>query len=86
MTLQELMDRNYEQGLEQGRAEGEAFGLEKGRAEGEAFGLEKGRAEGEAFGKEQMRFEMARSMKEDGEDAERIAKYTGIPTDEIKKL
>ena len=62
MTLQELMDRNYEQGLEQGRAEGESFG------------------------KEQMRFEMARSMKEDGEDAERIAKYTGLPTDEIKKL
>ena len=26
MTLQELMDRNYEQGLEQGRAEGEALG------------------------------------------------------------
>ena len=66
MTLQELMDRNYEQGLEKG--------------------LEKGRAEGESFGKEQMRFEMARSMKEDGEDAERIAKYTGIPIDEIKKL
>ena len=62
MTLQELMDRNYEQGLEQGRAEGESFG------------------------KEQMRFEMARSMKEDGEDAERIAKYTGLPIDEIKKL
>ena len=62
MTLQELMDRNYEQGLE------------------------KGRAEGESFGKEQMRFEMARSMKEDGEDAERIAKYTGLPIDEIKKL
>ena len=58
MTLQELMDRNYEQG----------------------------RTEGEAFGKEQMRFEMARSMKEDGEDAERIAKYTGLPIDEIKKL
>ena len=74
MTLQELMDRNYEQGLEQGRAEGEAAGIEKGRAEGESFG------------KEQMRFEMARSRKEDGEDAERIAKYTGIPTDEIKKL
>ena len=66
MTLQELMDRNYEQGLEKG--------------------LEKGRAEGESFGKEQMRFEMARSMKEDGEDAERIAKYTGLPIDEIKKL
>ena len=62
MTLQELMDRNYEQGLEQGRAEGESFG------------------------KEQMRFEVARSMKEDGEDAERIAKYTGLPIDEIKKL
>ena len=66
MTLQELMDRNYEQGLEKG--------------------LEKGRAEGESFGKEQMRFEMARSMKEDGEDAERIAKYTGLPIDKIKKL
>ncbi|MGN0735133.1 MAG: Rpn family recombination-promoting nuclease/putative transposase [Anaerovoracaceae bacterium] len=62
MTLQELMDRNYEQGLEQGRAEGESIG------------------------KEQMRFEMARSMKEDGEDAERIAKYTGLPIVEIKKL
>ena len=74
MTLQELMDRNYEQGLEQGRAEGEAAGIEKGHAEGESFG------------KEQMRFEMARSMKEDGEDAERIAKYTGLPIDEIKKL
>ena len=26
MTLQELMDRNYEQGLEKGRAEGETAG------------------------------------------------------------
>ena len=31
MTLQELMDRNYEQGLEKGIEQG----LEKGRAEGE---------------------------------------------------
>ena len=33
MTLQELMDRNYKEGLEQGRSEGLEQGLEQGRSD-----------------------------------------------------
>ena len=74
MTLQELMDRNYEQGLEQGRAEGEAFGLEKGRAEGETAG------------QAVATLKLARNFKNAGISAEIIAENTGLSLEEIEKL
>ena len=78
MTLQELMDRNYEQGLEFGRSEG----LEQGRAEGEAAGLERGRNEGRAAAI----MDLARSMKAKGLDAAAIAEITGLSAVEIEGL
>ena len=74
MTLQELMDRNYEQGLELGRSEG----LEEG--------LEQGRAEGEAAGRAAAITELARSMKVKGLDAAAIAEITGLSVVEIEEL
>ena len=74
MTLQELMDRNYEQGLELGRSEG----LEEG--------LEQGRAEGEAAGRAAAITELARSMKVKGLDAAAIAEITGLSAVEIEGL
>ena len=74
MTLQELMDRNYEQGLELGRSEG----LEQG--------LEQGRAEGEAAGRAAAITELARSMKVKGLDAAAIAEITGLSVVEVEKL
>ena len=70
MTLQELMDRNYEQGLEFGRSEG----------------LEQGRAEGEAAGRAAAITELARSMKVKGLDAAAIAEITGLSAVEIEGL
>ena len=78
MTLQELMDRNYEQGLEFGRSEGLAQGLEQG--------LEQGRAEGEAAGRAAAITELARSMKVKGLDAAAIAEITGLSVVEVEKL
>ena len=82
MTLQELMDRNYEQGLEFGRSEGLEQGLEQGRAEGEAAGLERGRNEGRAAAI----MDLARSMKVKGLDAAAIAEITGLSIVEIEGL
>ena len=70
MTLQELMDRNYEQGLE--------LGLERGRAEGEASGMAKGKLE--AIRK------MAGEMKSRNIDVKMIEEMTGLSSEEIAKL
>ena len=74
MTLQELMDRNYEQGLEFGRSEG----LEQG--------LEQGRAEGEAAGRAAAIMDLARSMKAEGLSEAIISKTTGLSVVEIEGL
>ena len=78
MTLQELMDRNYEQGLEFGRSEGLAQGLEQG--------LEQGRAEGEAAGRAAAIMDLARSMKAEGLSEAIISKTTGLSAVEIEGL
>ena len=70
MTLQELMDRNYEQGLEKGIEQGLEQGLEQGRTEGE---LEAARR-------------LARNFKNAGISAEIIAENTGLSLEEIEKL
>ena len=74
MTLQELMDRNYKEGLEQGRSEG----LEQGRSEGLEQGLEQGRSD--------MKLSLARIMKSKGEPVEKIAEYTGLSAAEVEAL
>ena len=78
MTLQELMDRNYEQGLELGRSEGLEEGLEQG--------LEQGRAEGEAAGRAAAIMDLARSMKAEGLSEAIISKTTGLSVVEIEGL
>ena len=78
MTLQELMDRNYEQGLEKGIEQG----LEKGIEQGLEQGLEQGRTEGELEAARRL----ARNFKNAGISAEIIAENTGLSLEEIEKL
>ena len=73
-TEKSAMERERAEGRDEGRAEGEKNGLEKGRAEG----IEKGRADA-------MR-EIARTMKQHGDDINYIAAVTGLSSDEIKTL
>jgi len=78
MTPMEL--ENYEGSImamldERGRIDG-AF------EKGEEKGIEKGREEG----KQNKAWEIARSMRRDGADAVLIAKWTGLPVEEIAKL
>ena len=70
MTLQELMDRNYEQGLEKGIEQGLEKGLEQGRAEGEFEAARR----------------LARNFKNAGISAETIAENTGLSLAEIENL
>ena len=53
-------------------------GLKKGREEGEKIGIEKGRADA-------MR-EIARTMKQHGDDIDYIAMVTGLSQEEIDNL
>ena len=69
-------------GLEQGRAEGEARGEARGRAEGEARGEARGRAEGEARG----RADTARNLLRMGLAPSQITEATGLSLDEIEAL
>ena len=57
-------------------------GLAEGREEGRILGREEGRAEGER----QKAMEFARMLIADGESKEKIARYTGLSTEEIEKL
>ena len=70
------------EGLEQGRNEGEAIGLKKGRSEGEAIGLKKGRSEGAA----QEKREIAKNFKHAGIPIDVIAENTGLTAEEIERL
>ena len=85
-------------GLEEGRNEGEAIGLEKGRLEGrtegeaiglekgEAIGLEKGRKEGLEEGRLEAKLETAKNLKSMNLSIESIAAATGLTEDQVRKL
>ncbi len=45
-----------------------------------------GKQEGREEGKKEERIEIALAMKEAGESIEKIARYTGLPQDEIEQL
>ena len=49
-------------------------------------GKEEGRAEGRAEGEHQKALEMAKKMLSDGLPIELVAKYSGLPPDEISKI
>ncbi len=72
------MAKGMAKGMAEGLAKGMAEGLEKGMAEGRAKGLEAGRAES--------LWNVALKMKQDGLDASFIAKFTGLPEEEINNL
>jgi predicted transposase/invertase (TIGR01784 family) len=81
---------NYEDELrvtrDEGIAEGLAKGEKKGLSKGLSLGEKKGRAEGLSLGREEERFASAKRMKVDGVEPAFIAKYTGLPLDEIERL
>ena len=66
----------------EGYYDGFGAGREEGRAEGEKIGIEKGIEQGRA---DAMR-EIARTMKQHGDDINYIAAVTGLSPDEIKTL
>jgi predicted transposase/invertase (TIGR01784 family) len=72
----------WRDGKKKGRQEGERLGEEKGRQEGERIG----RQEGERIGEEKGMREMAKRLKADNVSIDLIAKYTGLPPEEISKL
>ncbi len=74
------------EGLAEGRAEGLAEGRAEGLAQGKAEGLAEGKAEGLAEGERNKAIEFARMMKAEGESAEKIARYTGLPLNEIENI
>lgn len=66
------------EGREEGLEEGLKEGLEKGLKEGLEAGLKKGR--------EKEKMEIVRKMKSDGLSDDMIAKYTGLPIEEIERI
>ena len=68
------------------RLEGLAEGRAEGLAQGKAEGLAEGKAEGLAEGERNKAIEFARMMKAEGESAEKIARYTGLPLNEIENI
>ena len=66
--------------------EGEMLGIEKGKKlgieEGKKLGIERGIKKGE----ENKAKEMAKRMKQKGENIEKIAEYTALSKEEIEKL
>ena len=74
------------EGLAEGRAEGLAQGKAEGLAQGKAEGRAEGLAEGLAEGERNKAIEFARMMKAEGESAEKIARYTGLPLNEIENI
>ena len=61
-------------------------GLEQGRTEGEAIGLKKGRSEGRVEGAAQEKREIAKNFKHAGIPIAVIAENTGLTAEEIEKL
>ena len=61
-------------------------GVEDGMAEGIARGMAKGEAKGKAEGKAEANLETARTMLADGMPEDKVAKYTSLPIEEVRKL
>ncbi len=68
------------------RKEGHEEGHEKGLKEGLEKGLKEGLEEGLKKGREKEKMEIVRKMKSDGLSDDMIAKYTGLPIEEIERI
>ena len=64
----------------------EKKGFFKGKEEGEKIGIEKGREEGRAEGRADAMREIARTMKQHGDDIDYIVMVTGLSKEEINSL
>ena len=78
--------RGMAKGMAKGIEKGMAKGIEKGMAEGLAKGMAEGRAKGLEAGRAESLWNVALKMKQDGLDASFIAKFTGLPEEEINNL
>jgi predicted transposase/invertase (TIGR01784 family) len=80
----------WRDGERKGRKEGIQEGIQEGRKEGiqegERIGEEKGMRLGEEKGMRLGKWEMAKKLKADQMPIDLIAKYTGLPPEEISKL
>jgi len=74
--------RDMQNVIDTAREEGEEVGFADGREMGRA----EGRAEGQEVGRKNMKIEMAKEMKAANESIEKIKKYTGLSSAEIKEL
>ncbi len=81
-AMNDAESKGFKKGKEEGKKIGIAEGRAEGIAEGEKIGIEKGIEQGRA---DAMR-EIARTMKQHGDDINYIAAVTGLSPDEIKTL
>lgn len=70
-----IKEQRHKAGLEEGRQEGFEEGRQEGRQEGIEQGIEQGKI--------QEKLDTARKMLADGLDPSVVAKYTGLPSDEL---
>ena len=77
-----LVHDTHETLMAKSKAEGMDEGMTKGRAEGKA----EGKAEGIYEGRKARDIEIARQMLKDNEDEQRIARYTELSIEEIRRL
>ena len=78
--------RDIKNSLDTAREQGFEKGHEKGKEEGRAEGLAEGLAKGLAKGRDGLAIEIAREMLSEGENIEKIMRYTGLTESQIKEL
>ena len=93
LTIGQIRDKAWEEGLVRGMVKGRAEGHKEGRAEGRMEGWLEGHAEGMQEGREslekglqQMVAKIARRCIEGGMSDEKIQTYTRLSPDQIKRL
>ena len=74
------------EGIQEGKLEGIREGKLEGIREGKLEGIQEGKLEGERLGKWEEKMDMAKKLKADNVSIDLIAKYTGLPLEEISKL
>ena len=82
MTYQLRMDERYAEGIAVGRDEGIPIGYNKGITVGE----KRGEKRGITIGSHDARVEDARRALECGIPADTVAKFTGLPLDDVMAL
>ena len=88
--LKNSLDTAKEEGLIEGRAEGEQIGMQKGEQigmqKGEQIGMQKGEQIGMQKGERIKAIEIAKNLKLSGLSVEMISKATGLSEEEISAL